>query len=1216
MNAASRQCLLLFGLVLLLPCSTWAQRSDDGAVTGESLGAQARYEAVRRMLQAPPAPEDVAAVTALAHTGCLHALNSLVPSKADAYEKAFEEYRGMLLDTPDALVKLAAEEPVTSARVSLSVRRLAAQQIAQLPPSLVAEHRRAVEPEARRLLHEGREQRRADLLLRVTRDYALSDSALPAFELLGDLAFEQGDFSLALHWWRQYESRAQTRDEPIDGTRVAAKQVLALAFDGDLSSARRALSAFRVRHPDARGSLAGTTGRYADILARWLALREKHADDALVEPWTTFAGAACGHRSLAEALPAALWMDGPTWRVPLPRHDPKAPHPAERFLLQRHAPCHPIITEGQVLVADARSVTSFDLDTGKQIFQHRLVLGAKEETHERRPFGQRPRHTLSAGQGRVFARLGRQGIGPGDRDEPDDQRLAAVPSVLVCLDVATRPIPEGGRVLWQVNARSPDGEPAFFEGAPLVGDDRVWILVSEFNGATTRFYLACYDFHGAMRWMRELCELPEFIEGRSDRARHHLLSRSGTNIVAVTHAGAVIAVDAASGVPVWAVRYPRLGSERDRIPRELLPALTCPGRVVAAPADSNLVMCLDAETGRVLWERDHLHATHLLAATHDILLLALPFGATALDLTTGETRWQQPAAGKLPSLGRGLLAGEWYLWPTHDPQLPFRAVHVREGTPFVHENAGYEPTQLRQLPAGNVVFGQDSLVIATPNEIVTFVGPRRRLAKLQTEAAAPGATAADHYRLRLARRLLGEKDDAPLKEPWRTLLDSRLSAPVAPPSSVTRPAPVRGEDAGPGIPSLSTGKLGLLWERPGWLLPVSCAAAEEDAAFSIANGTLVCMDSASGRSRWQARLRHPPVTWLGRRGDSVVAAGPLGLEGFAVADGASRWSMALPESPSFRLERDAPTPEPTLSAFGDFAWRGGYLTFFLDQRQAFVLSAEDGRVLHSQRCRGAEVRALEGPRFQPHIDLVPHGSDLQVRVFETKHTADIVNRADVSRLMSLIASEPGQVAYHERGEAKPRWTFSYPAPSQLDGRIPRLMGKEDVLLAAFRTNLGDDLYRLDPLTGRAIWRLPPGTTPPLDTAAVTEHAIYMVLGGQLAARTVSNGRILWTRPLPEHVRRWHVEVTVGGILAYPLSRAARPCLPAPDLTSVWTLHYVVASPRDFPVLLVDRASGETRWTLHFDSRGGPARVQTQGTRLLVSAGGMSYCLGPEIGNKP
>src|SRR5262249_27098761 len=148
--------------------------------------------------------------------------------------------------------------------------------------------------------------------------------------------------------------------------------------------------------------------------------------------------------------------------------------------------------------------------------------------------------------------------------------------------------------------------------------------------------------------------------------RHHLLTKAGPLIVFCSHGGAIVAVDAETGQPAWAVRYPRQVEEGSERLTDLAPCVFADGRIYAAPADSRLLLCLDAATGQTLWEREAVEVVHLLGVGHGRLIFTTPKGLRAVGAADGSDRggWMQPQAGDgVRPMGRGLLIGDLVLWP-------------------------------------------------------------------------------------------------------------------------------------------------------------------------------------------------------------------------------------------------------------------------------------------------------------------------------------------------------------------------------------------------------------------------------------------------------------------------------------------------------------------------------------------------------------------------
>jgi outer membrane protein assembly factor BamB len=723
-------------------------------VAGESVQARQRLCAIDRLGAPDVAPQAAAQCLGqlTAPSGPFAPPFALAPVLCDKppelWEQIEQAYYDLSNDAGESLVTLPAElDGLAVARTSLQVRRLCHLRLQALPAAARWHYRQRMETESKRLLVLGWKHRDPAPLRKIVDEMFGSAASAEALELLGDLAFEHGDFEEARAWWRQLASLpAADGTAPerlplrlagplwIDLVRVEAKQILALAFQGLLAQAQDELNRFHRRYPQARGALAAADGPYSETVQAALARVVKAGLANNADPWPTFAGSAERNGVLTVCPPATLWEDGPSWRVALPTLDrpkkngkDKAIDPADRNHPVRRTAVHPVIAGQQVLSAGADSVTSYHLFTGKLLFRYDLKtagLGVGGAAERKDPL---PRFTLTVDGDRAYARLGRQRLGLPRGDREADEAC-----YLVCLDLAEPGRSDRPREKWHVKAQPEE----FFEGAPLVRDGRAYIAVSRLNGKRVTTAIHCYDRFGRLRWSRDVCEVPEFEENASPRFHQHLLTWAGNQLVYCTHAGAVAAVDPWTGQTLWVVRYPSrapLFSDGGLPVRDLAPCVHDDGRVFVAPADSDRLFCLEACSGRVLWERDGLEIVHVLGATRGRVLLTVRHGLHAVDAATGLTLWQQPSEGRLAGQGRGLIAGSWLLWPTHDGKLPLRAVTIAEGrqqkgdeeNPFA-EPAVFDPTQLRLIPAGNLALGNGCLVVAGADQLVAFV-PADRL---------------------------------------------------------------------------------------------------------------------------------------------------------------------------------------------------------------------------------------------------------------------------------------------------------------------------------------------------------------------------------------------------------------------------------------------------------------------------------------------------------
>jgi hypothetical protein len=113
-----------------------------------------------------------------------------------------------------------------------------------------------------------------------------------------------------------------------------------------------------------------------------------------------------------------------------------------------------------------------------------------------------------------------------------------------------------------------------------------------------------------------------------------------------------------------------------------------------------------------------------------------PAGIRALETGTGADihRWIQPEDGSsLPSYGRGLLAGDWVLWPTvrntdSGLQKDVLILNQEDG------QSAIDAMQFFQLRAGNMAFGNGCLAVADEENLYVYVPPARLLERRENQA--------------------------------------------------------------------------------------------------------------------------------------------------------------------------------------------------------------------------------------------------------------------------------------------------------------------------------------------------------------------------------------------------------------------------------------------------------------------------------------------------
>jgi outer membrane protein assembly factor BamB len=281
-------------------------------------------------------------------------------------------------------------------------------------------------------------------------------------------------------------------------------------------------------------------------------------------------------------------------------------------------------------------------------------------------------------------------------------------------------VPKTGMLLWRVSARDPDGQPATFTSGPLLAGNRLFAVLSTTAGVRAEHYLASYTTRRGVRlWCTPL------YEGPADAAPARLLTWAGDRVIYATHQGQIIAADPATGQPLWSVRYPSRTLRAS--PLGPLPAIYDAGHVVVAPRDAPLLLCIDSATGRVMWELPVDNITSLAGVSDGMVVFTTRHGIEAVDLVSGggARSWRQPSGGRLPTAGRGLLAGPLLYWPTHDERLPLRTLEIATGSSFPSNfSLRLDPSRFHPLPPGNFAFGERSLAIGTRDELVVFT-PRQ-----------------------------------------------------------------------------------------------------------------------------------------------------------------------------------------------------------------------------------------------------------------------------------------------------------------------------------------------------------------------------------------------------------------------------------------------------------------------------------------------------------
>lgn len=1143
-RARGRRMLFLPLLALLFPAAACGDEPSSIVLNGESKAAASRMEEARKRIG------------------------------QRQWSEAIEALQAIVNGASEDLIPLASGHSIRAAR-------LGQLQLASLPPEALRLYRQRYEAQAGKKLERALADSDAQLLRAIAEESFVTRAAEKAIDRLGDLAFERGRFVEAEEWWRllaPFPSGGEPAkgagslvypDGSLDPARLWAKQMVARLFRGFGPEWRHDLDAFRSRYGRAEGVLAGRKGRYADVLQTLAEERAKEGAASEID-WLTFAGSPQRGRRLAapeDVLDrlSALLREGPTWRFNLEerqRQEEAPPPPAGNASQARSLAFYPVIVGHQVLAADARYVTAYDATSGqsRQWYDGGEINDGKK-TNLKLPAPPDLRYTLTVVGERVYARLGTQDVGIPAPPSARAARFGQAPqprreneTFLACLEV--KPNGMGEHFRWSIRGRS-RGE-AFFEGAPLATEERIWIACSRYHNGRCITAIDCYAADGAseppLRWRRDVCETPEPKAGEI-RTRHPLLTRAGTQLVYCTHTGVILAVDAESGRTNWAIRYPRraVDTTDQKTWKDLVPPLFAAGRVYVAPADSDRLLCLDPLTGQTLWEREAMKVVHLLGVGQGRLIFTTSHGLRAVGAANGldEAGWMVPqSGGSLPSAGRGLLIGDLVLWPTvrkrddlsSSMQTVVYAVRQSDGQP-----AG-DPAMLHRLPAGNLAYANGILTVTDRHTLYVFTPPRLLMPARKAEARRqPGSIFA---RLALGR---AEADAGLMSQALETLRQAEALALDSPGSTQQRHllVEVRTEQQRILLEAARGAAINKRWQT---------------ASSAIAQAVGVPL---SARARLHALLRAAQI-WK-ENGQSVRARAAWEailadkeLRSIQVLD-KNNTPQSAADSARAHLRREDASPQrkqgtPLLALRANSSWplfRAWHATLGNDEwvlagwramdPDLLVTGGSEGRLF----CRGTSDGAI---RWRQELPFVPRWAG---------------SHAD-----AIVACGDRGVAALRRSDGELLWHFPAPAPgsyptSPVDDVRVILAPQTPESLTAFRLVSGRlfflqgqrRLFALDAETGRVLWNdwaSDGGFRFPYPRGCFSAH--YHA-GAQTVLMQMSG-------------KRWLLDATTGRLLQRMTD--SRDLWPRPPLPLDERALCVIADKRQ--IVLLDALTGRPRWS--------------------------------------
>lgn len=621
--------------------------------------------------------------------------------------------------------------------------------LGQLPPEALRVYRAYADPLGYQILAEARRDHSPERYLEVVERAFASRAAAEAALALGDLAAERGDFCLARAWWQLALPAGGGTDSsnspwpsipesPVSAAAIRARLVLASILEGDLSRAENELQAFERLHAGEVIPIGGRDQPAAATLRELLEQTRKIGDradsraDVLRAEVPSYGG---GGNRFAGVMGGIVPL-APVWQKKLPRQQlakSLVSLMSERTFrsagnsAQTPLCYHPCVVGGNVFLATTNEVLAWKLATGEPAWPGGPSIfrdpAADEPLLLDQTGGSLGVHqfTLTIQGNRLFARMG----SPVTIRSPEARLAPIATSSLVCLDLEAQ-----GRLVWR---QVPPDPQSCFEGSPVVDGDRLFILLRR-NEVLSQLWLAAYEVStGRLLWRKLICAGEPLGRLTIPEVSHLLLTLAEKHLFLCTNMGAIVGMTTEGDIR-WVVTYPRKRRvDLADLPPHWLRQPNCVlyhrGVIYAAPADTAMILAIDAMSGQLLWHtgEETAAATFLLGVAGDRLVACggKVFWIATAGPEMGRVVASWPDSAETPGFGRGILVGNTVLWPTKDRLFFFDAL---SGQPKKVLPLGPWGTV-----GGNLVLARGHLLIAAPD----------RLTVLKIGAASPPEPSAD-----------------------------------------------------------------------------------------------------------------------------------------------------------------------------------------------------------------------------------------------------------------------------------------------------------------------------------------------------------------------------------------------------------------------------------------------------------------------------------------
>gem|GEM_PF-1365813 len=1008
--------------------------------------------------------------------------------------------------------------------------------ISRFPADGLKIYRERVDEQVRNWLEDGRRELDEQALRRVISIGLLSSFGDEALELLGDLAFERGQFSVARSHWQQLlpdlsqpgeadhvatsSSSGLTYPDPdIDFATLRAKLVLCRLQSGDLARADRELVTFGRLHGEAQGELQGEQGVLVELLKRarqtagkWRFDRPNSSDVP------TFGGNP--ERTFSAGAPVDPLTVSWKAQLPLNLFVGSAPRPAlgKSTSVLSH---FPIVIDGVAYVCGAGSIHAFDAATGKpkwplgensdgRIYASDVLDVASDEMIA---FQGVPYFSMTAARGRVYARLG-----PPVLRRSRAQR--GLFSEIVGLDVSERE----GELVFQVSSEVLDENPIgpdvtswCFEGAPLVAEDRVYVAARR-SVPEDEIHIVCFDEDtGQLVWRQRVCATLKSVPEHFSLIGHRLLTLGDGRLFLDTGAGAIACVEATTGKLLWVSTFEVLVTDEtpfefsDQRRHGLTPCIYTDGVILAAPPEAKAVYAFDAVTGQMLWQQRLTEPVLHLLGVSGGKLIASGRNLWAFDVASGELSWPHGSVGftdaKSFGYGRGVLAEDGIYWPLKNEIL---LVDVASGALTRRFNLSDSIGE----QGGNLLVAGGRLLIAQPHHLVA----------LGEAPVAPAAPVKQIVRRdRSSMRFESEFVSVAVATSGRRA-ETMAGAPAA--------------NALPRVTAASKGEPPIRWPvQTSWSCEFSTATRvrlleglECGAIVLLQSGPEVrALTATDGRELW-TRAATELLEWAEVIGSRLVWADPQRIFAREVATGRMEWELVLPIGDRLQIVavRDVKTlvaaterqvcaidvetgkvrSQFVASNLERLAAGSSMLTTSLVDREQLLpfLKRETDAERQVSPLLAFESRLLKRPLI---VDL-----DAGRSLSAASHLRDVAQvcwRSEQGQVDRLLVLNRNNLLQCWSCEGACLWTASQPMVVAF--QRPHLMNLRKHLVL-----IENGLFArgIDPSNGRIQWSVALGREPLRslsESLACSEENVLTIAGSMLSCIDATAGRLRWRQNL-------------------------------------------------------------------------------------------------------